>query len=441
MGDDLEYSDTSVYDEVHGYINLTQEELSVIDTPLFQRLNHIKQLGMAYRVFPGAQHTRFSHSLGVLHIMDRMARRLKIDIEDRKKLRLAALLHDIGHYPFSHCVEVVMTNHGRNEDAKHEAFSAHLIRESSLKDRLPNFSKNDLSEVADIVQGRSGTPLHNQMMSSELDADRLEYLIRDSLNTGVAYGRIDIERILHTLALDNEGFLCVNEDGLHAAEGYIIGRYLMWATTYTHRAIAGFDELVQHAYPLQVEPKYCSIEELKRLSEEELVLFNDSYILTKIYSGCSKTDEPYLKELCDMFVSRTHLDMVAEGQVLSRDPAAEKHYHRLDSYSVSHQVKTLSEISKVPVDWIFHNNSETQMPTLKPFVEKYTVRDNSHEREWQRLLRIRGKDGNSIPLVSDPRSIVSSLQDLSLDIVRIFTKTKYEDQLRRGIEEHWKGAS
>jgi len=225
----LKYSDTSIYDEIYGYIPITEIELKIIDTPVFQRLNHIRQLGTAYRVFPGAQHTRFSHSLGVMYIMDRMitSKNLegRINEDERQRLRLAALLHDVGHYPLSHIIETVMTDHNLKKERKHERFGEYVVTHSSIKDILSE--QYNPEEITDIFTGESSEPLFNQLMSSDLDADRIDYLLRDSVHTGVAYGKFDLNRLMHTLNLDKNGLLCIESGGRHASEGYIVGRYLM----------------------------------------------------------------------------------------------------------------------------------------------------------------------------------------------------------------------
>lgn len=439
MPSNLKFSDTSIYDEIYGYIDLTEMELRIIDTPLFQRLNNIKQLGMTYRVFPGAQHTRFSHSLGVMYLIDKMAQNLRLCLEDRKKLRLASLLHDIGHYPLSHTTEVVFTDHNKIEDAKHEKFGAHLINNSSITDILKkNYSEKDILEISSIIQGTSDNPLFNQMMSSELDADRLDYLLRDASHTGVAYGRIDLNRIIHTLDLDTNNYLSIKEEGKHAAEGYIISRYLMWATVYTHRTTSGFDEMIQHIFPRMVEPQYTSFEELKKIDEAQIVEFDDNYIFSKIHENCRSEDDKYLSELCNMFVNRDHLILAADGKLLSEDKEAQENYYHLDAYKSESHIEKLSEICGVDKKWIFHNNSKTQLPTLKPIIEKYIKEEKVEEVEMQKLLRIKQNDGTSFPLIWDKSSIVYALQDLSLDVVRIFTKKGFESRLKDGIEEHWK---
>jgi hypothetical protein len=434
----LKFSGTSIYDEVYGYIDTTELELQIIDTPLFQRLNHLKQLGMTYRVFPGAHHTRFSHSLGVMYIIDKMSQNLGLCSEDQEKMRIVALLHDIGHYPFSHTIEVVLTNHNKNENATHEKFGTHIINNSTIKDILKeNYSDEDILKISSIIEGSSSSPLNNQMMSSELDADRLDYLIRDAMHTGVAYGRIDLDRILHTLALDEEGYLSIKEEGKHAAEGYIIGRYLMWATVYTHKTIAGFDEIIQHLYPLIVSSEYTSIEELEKLSEEELTKFDDAYVLSKIHENCRNEKNEYVSDLCKRFVRRDHLELVDEAKMLSADKEAQQKYYRLDAYQYPVQLKALSEISGVDENWIFHNNSSTQFPSLKPIIEKTISGEEAEGKEMQKLLRIK-KDDKTIPLVNDNSSIVYNLKDLSFDVVRIFSKNKeFKSKLLSGIGKQW----
>lgn len=436
----LEFTDTSIYDEIYGYIPITKVELEIIDHPLFQRLNHIKQLGTAYRVFPGAQHTRFSHSLGVMHIMDKMisSRNLKDQIrnEDKQKLRIAALLHDIGHYPLSHVVETVMTDHNARKDRKHEKLGEYIVKKSGISTILQRHGIEP-DEVAQIFTGESPEPLFNQLMNSDLDADRIDYLLRDSIHTGVAYGRFDLNRLIHTLSLDDGGQLCVEKSGIHAAEGYVIARYLMWAVVYTHRVINAFNEIVEHVCEKCLNSTFHSFGELQKLVREdecEFAKFNDHYLFRRIYE---KPEDDYVVELNVMFLERKVLAVAREAQELTEEGIGSREYFLLDQFKKGTKIANLAEESEVPKEWIFHNSSRTQLPGLKPLVE-WTVQDEEAkqaEKEMSRALRIVDKNGKSTPLVQNRRSIVYHLKNMSLDKVRIYTKEEYREQLKKSLDK------
>ena len=156
---------------MHGYIELTSQELNIINTIVFQRLHNIKQLGTGFLVYPGATHTRFAHSLGTLCIMGKLAQSLKksgiIDGDAVEKLRLAALLHDVGHYPFSHVLEIPTKNLNANGDGDHEQLSVHLMQNSCLKDSFETFTPDEISSI--ITKKVVEKPFYSLLISSDLD--------------------------------------------------------------------------------------------------------------------------------------------------------------------------------------------------------------------------------------------------------------------------------
>ena len=209
---------------------------------------------MADFVYPGATHTRYSHSLGVLNLADRMIQSLElnskdfvISIKERSKLRLAALLHDIGHYPFSHPIENVMKTLDK-ERGSHEYNSQVFILETEVADILKKYEFKP-KEISGIIRRKRTNKfvVLNQIISSDLDADRLDYLLRDSHHCGVAYGQFDLNRLLNVLVAKNNR-LYVNSKGRHAVEGYLLARYQMFNQVYVHKAVFGFELLLQKAY-------------------------------------------------------------------------------------------------------------------------------------------------------------------------------------------------
>lgn len=437
----LDFSDTSIYDEIYGYIPLTRVELELVNHFLFQRLNYIRQLGVAYRVFPGAQHTRFSHSLGVMHIMDKMinSKNLgsQITPEDKRKLRVAALLHDIGHYPLSHVIETVLTEHHTKNERKHEKISECIITQSSIKTILVK-EGIDPKEITQIIVGQHPEPLFNQLMSSELDADRVDYILRDSIHTGVAYGRFDLNRLIHTLSLDKNEQLCVEKSGMHAGEGYVIGRYLMWAVVYTHRAINAFEELIQSIYEKCMNSILPSFDQIKKWiceNETMFAMFNDNAIFELIHKGTTKK---IANQLCQTFLAREVLAVAKEAQELSKDGRSERGYFLLDEFKKKRKIRDLAEKSNVPEEWIFHNSSRTHLPSLKPSLERLAEEEPGIQREMAKVMRVVDKDGNSIPLANDRRSIVYYLRNMSLDKIRVYTKGEYRDKLEAVLTQELK---
>ena len=233
-------SQRTYHDPLHGAISLDRDQpaealvIDLIDTAPFQRLRRIRQLGPAFLTFHGAESSRFTHSLGVLHLarqalhgLLRQAPQLE---QQQGVLYAAALLHDVGHAPFSHSGEEMF-------GLRHESWSGRLIREHpALRDRLEAYAPGCAATVADLLEhGRCSVPAIKALVSSQLDCDRLDYLLRDSYSTGTSYGRLDRERILASLTLAPDGGLAVHPKGLMAVEHYLVVRNLMYRSVYNHR--------------------------------------------------------------------------------------------------------------------------------------------------------------------------------------------------------------
>ena len=230
-------------DPVHSYINVDYQVIwDLINTPEFQRLRRIHQLGGTLQVYHTAEHSRFGHSLGVYEIVRIMLENIK-DLKDRLSefeyvaVMCAGLLHDVGHGPFSHAFEAVTSVH-------HETLTDRIILEDTGVHRVLNAAHPELPQiVADIIAHRHVRPLLSQMISSQLDADRMDYLLRDSYFTGVSYGEFDLFRILRTIRIVNDT-LVVKESGIHAIEDYIMARYQMYWQVYLHPTSRSYESIV-----------------------------------------------------------------------------------------------------------------------------------------------------------------------------------------------------
>lgn len=217
----------------------------LIDTPEFQRLRRIKQLGLAMFTYQGAEHSRFTHSLGVLHLMTRVLDRLREQYEiaekDRAAARAAALLHDIGHGSFSHVMEKVLGFH-------HEAWTVRAVMsdETEVGRVLRTYSEDLPERVASIIEGKFQPAALAQLVSSQLDVDRMDYLLRDSLMTGAKYGIYDLEWIINALQIDEVGDrIYVAARGLYAVEEYLQARYYMFRQVYFHRTLRSAEAVLR----------------------------------------------------------------------------------------------------------------------------------------------------------------------------------------------------
>jgi len=302
-----------VYDPIYGYVPVTKVEYAILQTPAMNRLHDIKQLSLAYYVFPGAVGTRFSHSLGAMHIASRMVTQLlqslelnslenlfpKIQqpecvVEVVQNVRLAALMHDIGHGPFSHALEEIMImNLKKNyQDELKEALARFGVKEPShlpvheyyscriTEDVIAKLSESDLpTECREAFQAvnfknvtalltkdpkpsqdlctQSGLKVLRKVISSELDADRMDYLQRDSYYTGVPYGRIDAERVITNMLIHitpNKDYeVAVHERGLAAVEDMLDARFKMYKWLVSHHMVVALDQLLKQAVASLIE--------------------------------------------------------------------------------------------------------------------------------------------------------------------------------------------
>ena len=238
-------------DPVHNIIPLRDDSaegqlmIRLIDAPEFQRLRRIKQLGLGLYTYQGAEHSRFTHSLGAFHLMtriiDQLSERREIAGEDRAAARVAALLHDVGHGPFSHAMEKLL-------GVRHEQMTMLAVTsdETVLHKELRSFSGEMPQRVAAIIEGTFRPAALAQLVSSQLDVDRMDYLLRDSLMTGAKYGLYDLEWIINALDIDADSDrVYVAARGLHAVEEYLQARYYMFRQVYFHRTLRSAEAVLK----------------------------------------------------------------------------------------------------------------------------------------------------------------------------------------------------
>lgn len=238
-------------DSVHNIIRLKTDSpegsliARLVDSAEFQRLRRVRQLGLAHFAYQAAEHSRFTHSLGAFHLATRILAKLrnKYDIapEDQTAVRVAALLHDVGHGAFSHVLETILGFH--HEDFTIEAV---LSEETEIGLLLRDYSPHLANRVADIIRGNFRPMALAQLVSSQLDVDRMDYLLRDSLMTGVKYGVFDLEWIIKSIEInESDDQLYVSARGLYAVEDYLQARYYMFRQVYFHRTLRAAEIILQ----------------------------------------------------------------------------------------------------------------------------------------------------------------------------------------------------
>jgi len=247
-----------IRDSLHGNLQLNEFEVKLIDTPQIQRLRRIKQLGFTFLVYPGANHTRFEHSIGTMYLASRLAYGLNLPDEQRQMLRVCALLHDAGHGPFSHVSEAVLEH-------SHEELTSKLIMESHISEILSE--KYDPKEIISIISGEGSL---GQMISGDLDVDRMDYLLRDSYYTGVAYGVIDVERLIHNMKLDNN--LILKSKGVQAAESMLLARYFMYPSVYQHHTTRIINAMFRRCLKQLFEEGCIDPEKIYKYDDADIII-------------------------------------------------------------------------------------------------------------------------------------------------------------------------
>ncbi len=275
-------------DPVHSYIHIHYEVIwNCLDSKEFQRLRRIRQLGGDFQVYPTAEHSRFSHSLGVYEIVRRMVTEVKTlcaELTEYEKVcvMLAGLLHDVGHGPFSHAFEHV-TNHS------HEEYTAKIILgETELNSILRAVSKKMPEDIVSIIQHTHENDILNQIVSGQLDADRMDYLLRDSYFTATSYGQFDLERILRTMRVrkTSEGrkVIVVKHTGIHSVEDYIMARYQMYWQVYYHPVARSYEAVFIQLF-----------NRLKDIFKDNKDYFEDMKVLIPFLEKVEVSEEEYFR--------------------------------------------------------------------------------------------------------------------------------------------------
>lgn len=309
-----------------------------METPYYQRLRWIRQLGFSFYIFPGATHTRHAHALGVLHVMHKIMKSIGKSTTDAKlfdpgardetttfhrTMRLAAMLHDIGTFPFSHSIELAYINHWRQQShlgrpkyrANHEVLGSEIILNTDFDGGLTRILKEegiDPVELSKVIAGNSNNLLANQLMHSDVDADRMDYLIRDAHHTGIKLGIYDQDLLIRSLDVYNEGkkqVLCVREDALNLVDAFLVSRYFWYSQIINDGTGYKFDLIAAKIceYFLENGLSYSFEHLMDKVikNPNEYFTFNDSYFMAKLHEYLAgRITHPMIRELSEMLARR-----------------------------------------------------------------------------------------------------------------------------------------
>jgi HD superfamily phosphohydrolase len=301
-------------DPVHKYIYVQDQTIwDLINTKEFQRLRRIRQLGTCFMTFHGAEHSRFSHSLGVYEVTRKIISQFERNgyedwpREERLLSLCAALLHDVGHGPFSHSIEQTFGTH-------HEDWSCRIVLgDTEINRVLRNVSEHFPEQVAGVICKTYYKEIVVSLVSSQLDADRMDYLLRDAYFTGVNYGTFDLERILRVIR-PFQGHIVVKESGMHAVEDYLMSRYQMYWQVYFHPVTRSAEIVLQkvfgrakhlyeqgYSFSFMLPPLLSLFD--KSLTTQEYHRLDEAFMQTAL-TQWSKEQDPILSDLCGRFLNR-----------------------------------------------------------------------------------------------------------------------------------------
>ncbi|BFH74444.1 HD domain-containing protein [Sulfurisphaera javensis] len=282
-----------IFDEIHGYITLNDVETKLVDTSVFQRLRRIKQTSLAYIVYPGAMHSRFSHSLGNIFLANKLAQRLYsegvITQEEIQYLRLSALLKDLGQFPFSHSIEPIFLNKNISNTYLRDLI---LSKNQEINEIFDEFSIS-LKKILDIYHGNS---FISAIIDSDVDVDRMDYLVRDSMHTGVQLGSLDLDRLIDTINYGENKTIIILDKGLNSLENFYISRLHMYQSVYYHKTILGYEiqlrdiffHLADYCCPGIFDESFLK----EIISSNYFAYWDDEWIYSKLYESLVDSSVP-----------------------------------------------------------------------------------------------------------------------------------------------------
>lgn len=443
------FSQKRIADPVHGPIGLSRVELDVIESPAFQRLRNVRQLGLAHYVFPGADYSRFAHSVGTCHLTGRILDRLRIgkQIEmgddEVQRYRLAALLHDVGHYPFSHAMEVAVSDHyskallerkGRaSENVVVRRLPTHYSHESLGKvvlesdPRLAQVLSSTGLKAKDIssIFMREGPLNLANLVSSDLDADRMDYLRRTAHHTGLPYGAIDIEYLLTQMRVDAEKRLCLTHKALRTAEHFLLGRYFDYQQVAFHKTVAGMELVLKDVLRELLDRVAidCSPATLReRIKSGDWADFDDGMVLSKIQHAARKAKKGAFLLKLESILKRKPPRLVASHEFLG-DRSKRDEFLLLRKRAQEHRVQWSKKL-KIAAERIYIWDQAGMTLTKIGGRLPTSSADGSDEKAQEkfeqsvRILNDRTRSSESIMELRE--SIMQGLSEVALYALRVY---------------------
>lgn len=489
-----EFNYKIINDPIYGCIGLSETEVKLLDTRAMQRLRRIRQMGFASYVFPSGEHSRFVHSIGVLCIMGKMCEHLyrlygnvneegiHFGIEDVKKVRIAALLHDVGHFPFSHLTECVysyidnvkstdemiegsdsfsgkgrllisdIANFKKRKAKDHEHMGAEVIKnDPEILDILQQEQINP-NEIGQIIIGDTqANPVYAQLLHSSLDADRLDYLLRDSRQAGVSFGNVELEYILRQMRIkkcsirrgngtsEEIDLIVFDIRGQHAIEHFLMARYFHYTQVVQHKTACAFEAVakaLEYLVLTQYSTPYGNYDQIvKCIGKKEYYLFTDDYMWETISSYCEQSQDPFIIALWECLRERkkpTHVltmtDIISKSAVNSKSDLVNDSLYHSVKLLVQNEQDGLANDVGIASEYIGFVESKVNLESIPSHLRAEDCSLDDFPDDVRGAIRIIAKDGTISFLASDNKSLINKMVDYTSNTLAIFVVGQTDDE-------------
>ena len=460
-------------DPVHNFITLTEPELHLIQAKSFQRLRSIKQLGLANYVYPAADYSRLSHSLGVCHLTGLFLENLKneagatISQDEISRYRIAALLHDIGHYPFSHAMEfsikkfystkmlVPRTSKERTINEEYEKFYLHervgkeILRSDGEIVKILHKHKIDPEEIYSIFLREKPLRFRN-LISSDLDADRIDFLLRTSHHTGLPYGALDVMYLLSQVRLDLDGRICIHPKALRTADHFLLARYFDYQSVAYHKTVAGLELVLKDIIAVLLESGkvQCGATDVRKLIRSgEWIHFDDARIFQAIFNLKKATKISSLKLRTCAVLERIPPKLLVEYEEFAlRNPASVQSF-RMKKNRVDERIRDWAKRFGIKEDlwylWQLPGQALTKIGSRIP-MSTLENQDEILNDEYDQSIRVFDPvTQKSKPITETDYSLMKLLSEQALFSLKLFIlfppdKIHLRSKIREYIKEDLK---
>jgi HD superfamily phosphohydrolase len=398
-----------ITDPIHKHIRFTKAEHDILDNQMFQRLRRIRQLAGAHLIYPSAQHSRFEHSLGTMHIAGYAGETLLSkgyleSEEEIQELRLAALLHDIGHGPFSHLFEEVLNEKNRKN---HEDIGKEIILKSEISDIISRYG-HDPSTISNLSCGQSKIKFLNEIIAGSLSADIMDYLPRDGMFTGTEYGNIDYHRLVTSFRVVTKNHLALDRSALYSFESMLISRYEMFKAVYFHKTVRSAEVMLLHSMLLADDQL-----NLTDISLENFLELTDENVLERIIS--LKHQNEIASKLAIDYRSRRLLKCVYERFLHRHDPT----FKKINRDTLNDLGLRIAEEAGVSGSSVFVDSSRASSMPLTP-----------NKKEISSVILSDRKRTYEIPVTEIP--IIDSITGF-LNMLRVYTTAESRNPVEKCI--------